>query len=195
MKRRPRPDKSLEQSLPATWLVGRKVRLRPIEPADVPLLQRWRNDGPALEWLNRQLPLSAATVAEWAAQASVDPQMPAFIIQTLGGRDIGTAGLRVYGARATLGIGIYDDAFWNRGFGQDTVEVLVDGAFRVMPLQRIELTVFPGNVRAIRCYEQAGFKREGVLRGYAYRAGRYADCVIMSLLHEEWERRARRPLR
>lgn len=178
-------------TLPATWLVGKKVRLRPIEPTDVPLLQRWRDDGPALEWLNRQLPPSAGAVAEWAARASVDPDMPAFILQTRRGRDIGTIGLRVYGARAVLGIGIYDERYWNRGFGQDAVEVLVDGAFRVLPLQRIELTVYPDNRRAIRCYINAGFSHEGVLRKYAYHRGRYRDCILMSILHNEWQRHRR----
>jgi RimJ/RimL family protein N-acetyltransferase len=180
------------KKLPATWLVGKKVRLRPIEPEDVALLQRWRDDGPALEWLNKQLPLSGAAVAEWAARAAVDPDMPAFIIQTLAGRDIGTAGLRTYGARAILGIGIYSRRFWNRGFGQDAVTVLVDGAFRVLPLQRIELTVLPDNARAIGCFKSAGFTQEGVLRQYAYVRGKYTDCVLMSVLHEEWKQRRKR---
>src|SRR5579872_4793037 len=151
-------------NLPATWLIGKKVRLRPIEPKDVPMLQRWRDEGPALEWLNRPLPLSAPSVADWAARASIDPEMPTFVIQTFQGRDIGTAGLRVHGARAILGIGIYESRFWDSGYGQDAVEVLVDGAFRVLPLQRIELTVFPDNRRALRCYKKAGFSQEGVLR-------------------------------
>jgi len=62
------------QPLPATWLVGRKVRLRPIEPEDVPLLRRWHAGGTALAWLDRPMPLPSAAVADWAARASIDPE-------------------------------------------------------------------------------------------------------------------------
>lgn len=175
--------------LPATWLVGRRVRLRPIEPQDVPLLRRWHTGGTALAWLDRPMPLPSDAVADWAARASIDPEMPAFILQTRGGRDIGTGGLRLHGARAVLGVGITDARHWASGYAQDAVEVLADGAFRIMPLQRIELTAFPEDRRALACYRKAGFRKEGVLRQYAYEQGRYRDCVLLSVLHAEWVRR------
>jgi len=119
----------------------------------------------------------------------IDPEMPAFILQTRGGRDIGTGGLRLHGARAVLGVGITDARYWASGYGQNAVEVLADGAFRIMPLQRIELTAFPDDRRALACYRKAGFREEGVLRQYAYEQGRYRDCVLLSVLHAEWVRR------
>ncbi|MDQ6780762.1 MAG: GNAT family N-acetyltransferase [Candidatus Eremiobacteraeota bacterium] len=183
------------QALPATWLVGRKVRLRPIEPDDVPLLRRWHAGGAALAWLDRPMPLPSGAVADWAARASIDPEMPAFILQTWRGSDIGTAGLRLHGARAVLGVGIADARHWAGGYAQNAVEVLVDSAFRVMPLQRIELTAFPDDRRALECYRKAGFRKEGVLRKYAYEQGRYRDCVLMSVLHAEWVRRCKGGIR
>ncbi|HEV2037068.1 MAG TPA: GNAT family protein, partial [Candidatus Eremiobacteraceae bacterium] len=86
------------------------------------------------------------------------------------------------------GIAIHEPRYWSQGYGQDAVEVMVDAAFRVLPLQRIELLVLPDNARAIRCYENAGFKREGLLRSYTYNRGRMQDMIIMSILHEEWGR-------
>jgi RimJ/RimL family protein N-acetyltransferase len=141
--------------LAPTWLVGAKVRLRAIEPEDVPMLL---------------------------------PGTPTFVIQTKSGEDIGVTGLTLLGARAELGIALHETRFWNGGYGTDAVRTLVDGAFRALPLQRIELFVYPDNARAIRCYEKAGFAREGVLRSREYRRGQYDDVVIMSVLHEEWER-------
>ena len=108
------------------------------------------------------------------------------MIQTLGGADIGVIGLQIEGARAVLGIAIHESDYWGRGFGTDAVRTLVDGAFEVKPLVRIELTVLHDNARAIRSYERAGFKREGVLRSHVYQNGRYQDVVMMSVLHEEW---------
>ena len=172
--------------LAPTWLVGEKVRLRAIEPTDVPMLLRWFNESPARTWLMTRLPLSRNAEQEWAARAAVSPGTPTFVVQTKTGEDIGVAGLTLFGARAELGIALHESRRWNSGYGTDAVRTLVDGAFRALPLQRIELFVYPDNVRAIRCYEKAGFAREGVLRGREYRKGRYDDVAIMSILHEEW---------
>ncbi|MBV8172723.1 MAG: GNAT family N-acetyltransferase [Candidatus Eremiobacteraeota bacterium] len=133
-----------------------------------------------------RFPLSLEQEREWAANAAVNPNTPCYIIETPAGVDIGIVGLHVEGARAALGIAIHEPRYWARGLGTDAVRTLVDGAFRVRPLIRIELTVFPENARAIRCYERAGFAREGILRRYVYKEGTYRDVLMMSVLHEEW---------
>jgi diamine N-acetyltransferase len=169
-----------------TWLVGDKVRLRPIEPDDVEMLQRWINTGHARDFILTRLPMSLEAERDWAANAAVNPSTPCYVIQTLDGTDIGTTSLKIEGSRAMLGIAIHEERYWNRGLGTDAVRTLVDGAFRARALVRIELTVLPENARAIRCYERAGFAREGVLRRYIYQNGAYIDVVLMSVLHEEW---------
>jgi RimJ/RimL family protein N-acetyltransferase len=170
-------------------MVGKKVRLRPIEPNDVPLLLRWINGSAALQWLQPRLPLTQRQEQAWAARAATDPQMPTFIIQTLRGIDIGVLGLQLESNRGIFGIAIHEPRYWSQGYGQDAVEVMVDAAFRVLPLQRIELLVLPDNLRALRCYEKAGFIREGLLRSYIYNRGGPQDMVIMSVLHSEWAQR------
>ena len=54
-------------------------------------------------------------------------------------------------------------AYWDQGFGTDAVRTLVEYAFRSMRLSRVYLRVFTSNVRAIRCYEKVGFRKEGRL--------------------------------
>jgi RimJ/RimL family protein N-acetyltransferase len=169
-----------------TWLAGDKVRLRPIEPDDVAMLQRWINTSPARDFIFSRLPLSFEQERDWAANAAVNPNTPSYIIQTLDEVDIGSIGLHIEGPRAMLGIAIHEPEFWDRGYGTDAVKTLVDGAFRARQLVRIELTVLTDNKRAIRCYERAGFTHEGVLRRYIYQNGAHRDVVLMSVLHEEW---------
>lgn len=153
------------------------------------MLQRWINTSPALPFLLTRLPMSWAGERDWAARASSDPKTPTFIIQTRAGKDIGVTGLIIDGSRATFGIAIHERRYWNAGYGTDATRVIVDGGFRALPLQRIELTVYPENVRAIRCYKKVGFVREGVLRAYHYRNGKHHDVVIMSILHDDWRKR------
>ena len=53
--------------------------------------------------------------------------------------------------------------------------------------QRV-VTIDPevGNARAIRCYEKAGFRLDGVLRRNTREAGVFLDTHFMSILDEEW---------
>ncbi len=41
------------------------------------------------------------------------------------------------------------------------------------------------NTAEQRALEKAGFTRDGMLRGYAFRAGRWRDCVLYSILRAE----------
>lgn len=58
---------------------------------------------------------------------------------------------------------------------------------RELKLHRVELDVFSFNPRAIRAYEKAGFRREGVLRDAVKDGDKYGDDILMAILEEEWE--------
>ena len=58
----------------------------------------------------------------------------------------------------------------------------MDLADNWLGLRRLELTVFVDNDTAIRLYERSGFVREGVLRAYAFRDGRFVDVLAMARL-------------
>jgi len=58
--------------------------------------------------------------------------------------------------------------------------------FEELKLRRIDLKVFAFNHPAIRCYERAGFVREGVLRKSRMIGEKYWDTVLMGILREEW---------
>ncbi|WP_077037213.1 GNAT family N-acetyltransferase [Pelomonas sp. KK5] len=103
---------------------------------------------------------------------------------------VGCAGLHPVGPALrrrhamTLGISVSPHA-QGQGIGRALMEALIDYADRWGQVLRIELTVYADNERAIRLYERCGFEREGRLRGYALRDGRYEDCLTMARLHPQ----------
>ena len=46
--------------------------------------------------------------------------------------------------------------------------------------------MFSFNPRAIRAYEKAGFRREGVRRDAVRDGDRYGDDILMAILEDEW---------
>ena len=73
-----------------------------------------------------------------------------------------------------------------KGTGSWAVRVTRDFAFETLGLHRLELDVFSFNPRAIRAYEKAGFRREGVRREAVLDGASYGDDVLMAILEDEW---------
>jgi RimJ/RimL family protein N-acetyltransferase len=74
----------------------------------------------------------------------------------------------------------------NRGYGTEAVRLLVRYGFEILNLNRIGLSVFANNLRAIRTYQKAGFVHEGCLRQARFHGGRYEDEYRFAILREEW---------
>jgi len=77
--------------------------------------------------------------------------------------------------------------YLDKGYGTDAVKVLLDFIFYEMNLNKVKLTVFSYNTRAIRSYEKCGFKIEGTLRNELYKAGAYHDLIVMGILKDEFK--------
>jgi RimJ/RimL family protein N-acetyltransferase len=75
---------------------------------------------------------------------------------------------------------------WGKGYGTDAMRILLWYAFTELNLQRVSLTVFEYNPRAIRSYEKAGFKVEGRVRQFLNRDGQRWDMIFMGSLRDEW---------
>ncbi|MCI0709573.1 MAG: GNAT family N-acetyltransferase [Chloroflexi bacterium] len=87
---------------------------------------------------------------------------------------------------ASIGIGIAEPAYREKGYGTEAMRLMLDYGFNELNLNRVELTVSSFNPRAIHVYKKVGFKEEGILRQCDYNDGQYYDVLVMSLLREEW---------
>ena len=77
--------------------------------------------------------------------------------------------------------------FWNRGYGQDAIKVLLKYLFMDSAAYRVELEVLDFNSRAIQCYKKCGFIEEGKKRKTCFSYGSYRDLIIMGILREEFK--------
>lgn len=88
--------------------------------------------------------------------------------------------------QATLSRVLIMPKYRNRGMAGCMIEEVLSFGFNRLDLNRIGLGVFDFNQPAIRCYEQAGFIREGTLRESAKVGEAYWNCHLMSILRKEW---------
>ena len=172
-------------------IVGEKVRLRPIERSDLPRFVAWFGDPEVRRHLLIYLPFSLAQEERWFENLleRLERQRDLVLaIETAEGVHVGNVGLHAIDWKnrsAELGIIIGEKACWDQGYGTDAIRTLVGLAFREMNLHRVFLRVDADNARAVRCYEKAGFQREGTLREAMFREGAYRDQYVMSILEPE----------
>lgn len=81
-----------------------------------------------------------------------------------------------------------------RGFASDMLDQIVDLAFAMPEIERLELNVFSFNIPAMRAYERLGFVSEGVRRSSTRVGSERWDTVMMGLLRSEYPRGKDRPL-
>jgi diamine N-acetyltransferase len=73
------------------------------------------------------------------------------------------------------------------GVGTEAARLVLDFAFHVTHLACVWLSVYEPNTRAIRAYEKAGFKRQGIQRNVACWLGKRCNAVLMDAVPEEFE--------
>ena len=177
--------------MPVVYYEGDRIYFRPVEPTDEPLLRKWINDPANWRGLGVRGPLNTCREQEWIEQQSKSPDEVTFgVVVRPGHRLIGTAGLhRIHpiARRAEFGINLGDREFQNKGFGTETARLVMRYGFEELNLNRISLWVFGNNIRAIRCYQKAGFVHEGCDRQAVYVNGQYHDVYRFAILREEWE--------
>lgn len=172
-------------------LEGKRLRLRPVQPGDLPKFAEWLADPEVRRWLAalHDAPTLQDEI-EWYEDSRANPDNVLWSIETLEGQLIGTVELRVvpHAQRAELGIAIQDKTQWDKGYGTETVRHVLEYGFEELELNRIELTVDEENARGRRCYEKCGFTEEGLLRQHRIVEGEFGNTVMMAILKQEWKK-------
>lgn len=83
--------------------------------------------------------------------------------------------------RADVGY-VLQAAHWGRGYAREVLRRVLDHAFGVLELRRIEADIDPRNSASCRLVERLGFVREGILRARWNVAGEICDSAIYGLL-------------
>jgi RimJ/RimL family protein N-acetyltransferase len=174
-------------------LQGERVRLRSIAREDLPRLWEFNNDlevelaGGGDPPTPQSLARLQAEYEQEAAKGGRDG--PAFAIEA-DGKFIGQCALFNINATAQtceLGITIGDKEYWGRGYGRESIRLLVEYAFQQRNFRKVWLQVHAENERARRAYQSCGFQEEGRLRAHVWSNGRYDDLILMGLLRQEWQ--------
>jgi ribosomal-protein-alanine N-acetyltransferase len=174
-------------------LVGDRVRLRPVRPADAAEAYRLITDDAVLATLLWEGPASvherAAIFGRWQADLRTGDRHSFAIERADRPGIIGciVPRLVVHPQQADLGywLGV---PYWNRDYMTEAVCLACHFSFEHLDAARAYATVMVGNHGSRRVLEKNGFRLDGTLRKHVLKRGEWRDEWFLTLLRSEWER-------
>ncbi|HPF87519.1 MAG TPA: GNAT family protein [Candidatus Limiplasma sp.] len=175
-------------------MTGQHVMLREYRQDDYPHIRKWVNDRNTSQYLSAifWFPQTEADTTDFLNRAMrAAPNAAYFVIADIKDESyIGQLDLFEINWKTRVGkigtvIGSEDKR--GKGYGSEAMKLMLDYAFGILGLERVELEVYAENKRAVRCYEKAGFVYEGTRRHAAMVNGKHADVNMMSVLKADWE--------
>ena len=153
------------------------VTLRPMTEHDLPMLHDWLNRPHLVEWWGGEeaRPSRAEVQADYLPSALAKESVTPYIAM-LDGEPIGYAQSYValgsgggwWEDETDPGVRGIDQSLANasqlgKGLGTQLVRALVELLFQDPQVTKIQTDPSPNNLRAIRCYEKAGFVRQKIV--------------------------------
>lgn len=77
------------------------------------------------------------------------------------------------------------EPFWSRGIMTLAVEKMTAYGFEQLKMARLFATVFEYNQASMRVLEKCGYRREGVMRKYVFKNGRFWDAVLYARTNDD----------
>jgi [ribosomal protein S5]-alanine N-acetyltransferase len=178
--------------LPSPTLQTRRLRLRPFDDADAGdvfamhssahVMRYW--DAPP--WDERQRSERFITACRTMAEEGTGVRLA--VDRVDGGSFVGWCSLSRWNPNyrsASLGY-CFHEAAWGRGYATEAAAGLLEWAFGVLDLNRVQAETDTRNVACARVLEKLGFTREGRLRGDCVVNGQVSDSWVYGLLRREW---------
>lgn len=88
----------------------------------------------------------------------------------------------------SVGLVVYNDAFWSKGIGYEALGLWGQYLFDEMPeLVRLDLRSWSGNIGMMKLAKKLGYQLEATFRKARIVEGKYYDGVGYGVLRSEWD--------
>ena len=167
-------------------IIGDRIYLRAVELSDKEMLLDIINDEQTeYELGGWSFPISNLNQEEWIKSLKPDNNtLRCVIVNKEGDRAIGTVILSdIDYKNGTAEIHIkLGNQIRSKGYGAETINLIVDYAFNELRLQCIYAHINSYNEKSQNLFEKCGFVKEGILRDRIFKKGNYHNVYSYSLL-------------
>jgi len=169
---------------------GKRIYLSPINPDDAELFTKWGNDPEVAKTLGAYPHMRSLPSERKALEETSDSRHSFVIVLKENDELLGSTSLKNIdnlNRNATLGLFIGEAERRGKGYGAETIRLLLGYGFDVLNLNNVMLYVHGDNVQGIACYKKVGFKEIGRRREAIIKGGRFLDDVCMDILANDFK--------
>lgn len=167
-------------------LKNKNIQLKLLEEEDLYLIVKWRNNSYEHFY---EYPFSNCGQKLWFEKYLKNDDLLFMIYEINKDNIIGMVSLYDIDKRnmnAKFGRFFIDKNFREKGYGKETVVIVLDYAFKHLNLHRVYLDTLKSNIKVISLYIKVGFKQEGIKKDHIYKNGNYNDLVSMGILKKDY---------
>ncbi|MBD5098019.1 MAG: GNAT family N-acetyltransferase [Clostridiales bacterium] len=174
--------------------VSARVYLRAMEYSDLDFLNRMHND----EDINRNTAgnkffVSSEYDRKWLENKMMDNQKQIYLMVCLKetNQAIGYTSLSDidhWNKKIFLSGYTISSEFTGKGYATEGAKLTIQYAFEELGMNRIEGRFLDDNIASQRVGDKLGYVRDGVLRDYVFKNGRYHDVIFSSILRSDYEK-------
>ncbi len=169
-------------------MVGKKVYLNPLQENDIPILANYMNDDHIKVYgRNCGSAVYEKQMKDKLEGYQKDQTYVIFREDTniiIG--DISINSIDIYNRSGTLSIMIYGEENRRKGFGIESIQLMLKHAFIDINLESVQLGTWEFNKPAIHLYEKVGFKIIGRHRHRRIIGNKYYDEILMDIISQEY---------
>ena len=169
-------------------MIGKSIRLRAPEPADIDILYHWENDPEIWHVSNTIAPYSRFAIEQYVLNAGNDiftsKQLRLMIVPLeCGSATAGAVDLFDYEPihrRAGIGIMI-DKAFRGKGYATEALSLILDYCSNILNLHQVYCNISEDNLASIRLFDEAGFRKNGERKDWLLLNGKWTNEFFYQL--------------
>ena len=163
-----------------------RLLLRPARADDLEPLHAILSDARAMAYWSSPPHEHIDQTRDWlASMIAIQPSEGEDFIVELDGQLIGKAGLWRF---PEIGF-IFHPDFWGRGFAREALALVLDRAFDVHGLPKIDADVDPRNHASLKLLDSLGFNETGRKERTWHVGGQWCDSIYLALDADAWRRR------
>ncbi len=167
-----------------------RVYLRAMEPNDYKMSIQWRRDSEIWDMLGgTKYFVSEAYEKKWVEDVifnSKDIKLAICLKENdLYIGNVYMTDLNMINRSCHSHILIGNKDYWGQGYAREALLLAIDYMFSERNIQRIQANILTSNVASLKMFQKCGYQIEGTMRRAVYKANRYHDQYIMSILKDE----------
>ena len=164
-----------------------RLRLRPAKPDDLEPLHAILSDPRAMTYWSSPPHGNIDQTRDWlSSMIAIDAAEGEDFIVEHDGKLVGKAGLWRF---PEIGFILHPD-FWGRGFAREALALVLDRAFGVHGLPKVEADVDPRNAASLKLLESLGFRETGRAERTWHVGDQWCDSIYLELSAGDWRSRA-----